>query len=105
MDRATEIGLAHIARGAWPAIDDSSANSRAGEERRRVVRSVVGITKSDAVEGDVELAIGEAAHIGGIDVPHAATIRAKAVHRRRDHHGGGVVAAFRGRLLDEFVGD
>jgi len=70
--------------------------------RRGVVSEVVGIAEGDAVEGDVELTVGEAAQLqrGGFAIAQAV--------RRIDHRGGhagergGEVAARRQCVLDRF---
>ena len=105
VDCAAEIGLAHVARRARAAIDHRCADGRAGEKGRRMVGGVIRIAKGDPVERDVELAILKAAHRGVADIADAAAVCAKAVDRRGDRHGGGVVTAFRRRLFDKFVRD
>ena len=57
VDGAAEVGLAHIACRARPAINHRRADGRAGKESRRVVGGVVGVAKGNAVKGDVEITV------------------------------------------------
>ncbi len=71
-----------------------------------MVGRAVGVAPGDAVVGDVELAVLEAAHgeLGAVGRPRAVGV-GNGPHRGRHDHRGGVVADPGGRFLDVFAGD
>jgi hypothetical protein len=105
VDRTAEVGLAKVARGARAAIDHGRAQVRGREIVGAVVGRVVGVAEGDAIEGEVEFAVLEAAQGDDVVVADPAGVGGDAGDAGRDLQHRRPAAGLRRRLLDELMGD
>ncbi len=104
VDGAAEGGHAELAGLPWSAVHHHRPDGRGREEGGRVVGRAVGVAPGDAVVGDVELAVLEAAQ-DGLGLAKARAVERRARHAGREVDDLGEVRSHRDELVDGLAVD
>jgi len=100
VDRTAEGVFADVGRRAGTALDVHAAQHLGREVAGRMMGRAVGVTKGNAIVGDVVLAVLETAQRNHLRFAQARAASLDVGHARRDIDDGGVIGRRRDRVIE-----